>query len=173
MFLLRLLFGRREREVPITIPVDFLENERPKWPREIPVGPIWCVVANIRKEIPYGPGGKETRRGTRKFHGGAKVYVVDAFWGMAGERVTVIGHYRGKQYITCVVRNLVLENLRVELVYSPAVIRQIIKKMGHYALDGSEKSKIEAEKFAEKLRSVQKWLLEENAQKPAQQNSSG
>jgi hypothetical protein len=173
MFLLRRLFNRRKREEPTTIPVDLPENERPKWPRQIPIGPIWSVVANIRKEIPYGPGGKETRNGTRKFHGCAKVYVVDAYWGMGGENVTVIGHYRGKQYITCVVRTLYLENLRVELVYSPAVINRIVKKRGDLALDDSEKSKEKAEKFAENLRGVQKWLMEEKAQKRADQNLSG
>jgi hypothetical protein len=172
MFLLKRLFNRRKSEEPITISVDFPENERPKWPRKILVGPIWSVVANIRSEIPYGPGGKEARNGTRKFHGGAKVYVVDAFWGMGGENVTVIGHYRGKQYITCVVRNLHLENLRVELVYSPAIISRIVKKMGQYAFDGSEKSKQEAEKLAENLRGVQKWLMEEKAQKRAKQDLS-
>jgi hypothetical protein len=85
----------------------------------------------------------------------------------------VIGHYRGKQYITCVVRTLYLENLRVELVYSPAVINRIVKKRGDLALDDSEKSKEKAEKFAENLRGVQKWLMEEKAQKRADQNLSG
>jgi hypothetical protein len=173
MFFLKRFFSRHKREVPITIPVDFPENERPKWPRQIPVGPIWSVVANVRKEIPFGPGSKEIRRGTRKFHGGAKVYIVDAYWGMAGENVTVIGHYRGKEYITCVVRNLHLENLRVELVYSPAVIKRIVKKRGSLTLDGSEKSKADAELFAQNLRGVQKRLMQEKIQKHTDQTLSG
>lgn len=28
---------------------------------------IWCVVANIKREISYGPGGEETKIGTRQF----------------------------------------------------------------------------------------------------------
>jgi hypothetical protein len=36
---------------------------------------IWCVVANVRKEIPFGPNGEESKRGVKKFRGGAKVYM--------------------------------------------------------------------------------------------------
>ena len=28
------------------------------------VDPVWCPVANVVRERPYGPGGKETRRGS-------------------------------------------------------------------------------------------------------------
>jgi hypothetical protein len=31
---------------------------------------LWSVVANIKREIPFGPGGTETKVGTRQFRGG-------------------------------------------------------------------------------------------------------
>src|SRR5688572_23335387 len=134
MFLLKRLFNRHKREEPASVYTRIDAKPVPsKLPIEVPVGPIWSVVANIRSEIPSGPGGKETRNGTRKFHGGAKVYIVRVFWGMGGDSVMIIGHYRGKRYISCVIRNLYLENLRVEMVYSPAVIKRIVKQRGSLA----------------------------------------
>jgi len=38
-------------------------------------GPIWCPVAHMVAERPYGPGGGETKRGSRHFAPGAKLYV--------------------------------------------------------------------------------------------------
>ena len=60
------------------------------------VEPIWGVVANVVKERPYGPHSQETKRGTLKFNGGAKVYVALVFREHADERLTVVGHYRGR-----------------------------------------------------------------------------
>jgi hypothetical protein len=51
------------------------------------VGPIWRPVANIVQERPYGPGGAETRRGTKHFQPGAKVYVTDR-----------LGHFKGLSF---------------------------------------------------------------------------
>ena len=63
----------------------------------------WSVVANIKQEFPYGPGAKETRVGLRKFKGGAKVYIVGAFYGM-GESIVVIGQHRsGGKFVSCVI----------------------------------------------------------------------
>jgi hypothetical protein len=91
------------------------------------VEPIWGVVAKVVKERPYGPGGKESRRGTRKFNAGQKVYLWDVFWGMGGEDLTVIGRYRGKYgYITSSLRTAYLTDFRAELIYSPTIIRRII-----------------------------------------------
>jgi hypothetical protein len=38
---------------------------------------VWCIVANIVHERPYGPGGQEVRRGTKHFAPGAKVVILD------------------------------------------------------------------------------------------------
>ena len=88
--------------------------------------PVWCVVANVLFQRPYGPGGLETRPGTKHFVGGSKVYVVLFYWGMGAESVTVIGrHRKSKRYICIDMASKDLANWRVELVYSPYVIRQV------------------------------------------------
>lgn len=40
-------------------------------------GPVWCIAGNIVESRPYGPGGAETRHGTRLFKSNAKVYLAD------------------------------------------------------------------------------------------------
>jgi hypothetical protein len=42
----------------------------------------WSVVANIKREQPYGAGGIEIRNGTKQFKGGAKVYIIGSYPGM-------------------------------------------------------------------------------------------
>jgi hypothetical protein len=84
---------------------------------------IWCVVANVVTERPYGPGGAETRSGTKHFRPGAKVHIISAYAGTC-ENVVAIGHHRGSnQYSRLVVPVRHLENFRVKLAYSPEVIR--------------------------------------------------
>ena len=65
------------------------------------VSPAWCIVANIVGEHAYGPGGVQTRVGTRKLRAGSKVFVVGSFSGMGSETVTVVGRLRyTNRYIT-------------------------------------------------------------------------
>jgi len=88
--------------------------------------PVWCIVANIINVRPFGPEGKEQRHGTKHFAPKAKMYVIDFFWGMAGETITVIGrHRRSQRFITINIRSKWLVNWRVELVYSPYIIRAL------------------------------------------------
>ena len=35
---------------------------------------VWCVIANVRKEILFGPGGNETKIGTKKFRGSKGIH---------------------------------------------------------------------------------------------------
>jgi len=42
---------------------------------------VWCVVANIKREHPFGEGGIETKTGTRQFRGGTKVYIGGCYAG--------------------------------------------------------------------------------------------
>lgn len=85
--------------------------------------PVWCVVANVVTERPYGPDGAERRVGTKHFRAGAKLHIIDAYSGMC-ENVIAIGHHRGSnQYCRMVVSVRHLENFRVKLAYSPEVIR--------------------------------------------------
>jgi hypothetical protein len=41
----------------------------------------WCIVANIKQEIPFGPGGIESKSGIKKFKAGAKVSIVGSYAG--------------------------------------------------------------------------------------------
>ena len=89
------------------------------------VSPAWCIVANIVGEHAYGPGGVQTRVGTRKLRAGSKVFVVGSFSGMGSETVTVVGRLRyTNRYITISIAAKYLRNHRVRLVYSPFVIQQ-------------------------------------------------
>jgi hypothetical protein len=86
---------------------------------------IWCVVANIKREHPYGPGGAETKVGTRQFRGGTKVYIAGCYAGTC-DGVIAIGHHRkSRRFITCVVNVKHLEDFRVKLVYHPRVLQLI------------------------------------------------
>lgn len=96
--------------------------------------PVWCIAANILRERPYGPGRQELRAGTKHFAPGAKVYLIEFFWGMGGESVTVVGrHRRSHRYLTLTIRSAWVVNWRVELVYSPFVIRAIQQHPSTYA----------------------------------------
>ena len=83
----------------------------------------WCAIGNVRREIPYGPGGAEIRSGLRKFKAGAKLHVVGAYRGTC-EHILVVGQHRhdGK-YVRCVIRASAVENLRPRVVHSPSVLR--------------------------------------------------
>ncbi|MBG8556241.1 hypothetical protein [Hymenobacter guriensis] len=85
----------------------------------------WTAIANIVAERPYGPGGQETRSGTKHFQPGAKVYIIDWFPGTC-DAVTVIGHHRKSHQLMKLVMSVnFLENFRTKVCYSPAVCRII------------------------------------------------
>src|SRR5260221_14497790 len=90
-------------------------------------GPVWAIVANVRDEIPQGEGYKETRRGTNHFHTGAKVFLAGANTNTPANDVVaiVVGHYRGKGYVTVALNAWKLTNWRAELIYSPTVIARL------------------------------------------------
>jgi len=90
------------------------------------ISPIWCAVANIKKEIVSGEE-HQIKNGTKHFRGGAIIYVIDAYWGMCNS-VTVIGHHRKTgRFITIDLNHSRLEKLRLDLVYSPTVISLIYR----------------------------------------------
>lgn len=112
--------------------------------------PAWCVVANVVMERPYGPGGAEKRRGTKHFAPGAKVYVYEFFWGVAGESVTVMGrHRKSHRFIQLSMPAKHLANWRAELVYSPSVAKVIRENAEFGSLDaGTERARRRAEEIA-------------------------
>ena len=83
---------------------------------------VWCVIANVRKEILFGPGGNETKIGTKKFRGEAKVYIIDWYPGMCEDIIAIGQHRHSKSFIKCVIRAKAVENLRVKLAYVPKVV---------------------------------------------------
>ena len=88
--------------------------------------PVWCVVANIKKEIPFGPGGVEKRIGTKHFSPGTKVYCFQALWGDGYQRVQVIGRHRGShRYVTMIIKSDWLTNWRVKAEYSPSLAAKL------------------------------------------------
>jgi hypothetical protein len=86
---------------------------------------IWSIVANIKKEHPFGPGGAETKIGTRQFRGGTKVYIAGCFPGMCDSVVAIGLHRHSRRWITCCVDVRYVENFRVRLVYHPTVLDRI------------------------------------------------
>ena len=86
---------------------------------------VWSIVANIKKEHPFGPGGVETKIGTRQFRGGTKVYIAGCFPGTCDAVVAIGLHRKSRKLITCIVDIRHVENFRVKLVYHPKVIEQI------------------------------------------------
>jgi hypothetical protein len=94
---------------------------------------LWAAVGNIKETCRKGPGGREENPGTKHFRGGAKIYVIDAFWGTCDD-VTVIGqHRKSRKYMCLSMPARHIENLRVKLVYSPAV-EALMRE--HYAKSG-------------------------------------
>ena len=88
--------------------------------------PRWCVVGNVVAERLHGSEG-DVRRGTKQFSPGTKVYLVDAYWGMGGETVSVLGlARRPKRWISVDVSARVLENWRAKLIYDPGVLRRLL-----------------------------------------------
>lgn len=86
--------------------------------------PVWSVIANIVPKRLYGPYGNEIKIGTKHFTPNTKVYVVDGYWGMGGESVTVIASPRKTtQYVVITIQTSVLHNFRTKLIYKPQVLR--------------------------------------------------
>jgi hypothetical protein len=112
------------------------------------VVPIWCPVANMTSERPYGPGGQITKRGSKHFAAGAKLYFRQVMNRDGDPQLEVVGRHRGShRYVTMIVSLSWLENWRPELVYSPYVARQLypIWKTGTLG------SKLEAEFYVRKF----------------------
>lgn len=87
--------------------------------------PMWLVAANVVRWRRFGPGGQELRPGTKSYRGGAKVYVMSTYGGMAHAEVSTIGRGRGSaRWISIDMGSRHLHTFRPELVYSPAVLRR-------------------------------------------------
>lgn len=118
----------------------------------------WCLAANVILERTFGPGRSESRSGTRHFAPGAKVYVVSFFWGMGGDRLSVLGRQRKSgRWIRVVTRSRWLVNWRAEKAYAPRVVREILDhhsgwRPGEEAWAQSEEAREQVERILHGLR---------------------
>jgi hypothetical protein len=103
--------------------------------------PIWVALGNVIEERAYGEGGAEIRSGTKHFKAGAKVYVIDAYWGMCDNVIVIGRHRKTVRFMKLVIPARHLENLRLKLLYEPSVITMIKEHYGNrgYGKDVAEK----------------------------------
>ncbi len=88
----------------------------------------WCLVGNIKDKRLYGLNGLEERAGTKHFSAGTKVFCLPVQWGDGYEKIVVIGRHRGsKKFSKMIIRSDWIEKWRAKVVYSPEVIRLLIK----------------------------------------------
>ncbi len=88
------------------------------------------LKAKIVEERPFGEGGTEIKKGTKHFLPGAKVYVIDAYWGECAA-VTVIGHHRTSgRYVKLDMSVQHLENFQLRRVYSPTILSMLNQHFG-------------------------------------------
>lgn len=86
---------------------------------------VWSIVANVKREHPFGPGGMETKVGTKQFRGGSKVYINGCFPGTCDSVVCIGLQRHTRRFIVCIVDVCHVENFRVKLVYQPRVLEMI------------------------------------------------
>ncbi len=115
---LELLINEQWREIePGELPDDFQISENSNNTTE-----KWCVVANVKQEVPYGPGGKEKKSGLRKFKAGAKLHLVGSYGGTCVNVIAIGQHRHSGKYIRVVININAVENLRVKKIYSKSVL---------------------------------------------------
>lgn len=81
----------------------------------------FCAVGNIIAQHP-GEDGK-VLYGTKKFSGGTKVYIDDRTWGLNDGKISVIGLNRFKHYEIDSVDVALIENVRLQRVFKPTVLK--------------------------------------------------
>ena len=84
---------------------------------------LWCVVGNIKREIPFGPAGSEIKSGLKLFKAGAKVHIIGSYPGMCEDIIALGHHRRSGKYIHCIIKATAVENLRVKKIYSKSMLQ--------------------------------------------------
>jgi len=86
---------------------------------------VWCLAANVVSQHEIGEE-HVIVEGSRHFLPGTKVYCASMFWGMGGERCTVIGVPKYSDYpIGVVMRTDHLVDFRLERVTDPKIIKAL------------------------------------------------
>ncbi|MFF2773898.1 hypothetical protein ACFVU3_03240 [Streptomyces sp. NPDC058052] len=93
---------------------------------DVRLEPAWLVAANVVAWRRCGTGGQELRPGTKFFKGGAKVYVLDTYWGPGGHRLTVLGRERHTgRWIVIDTATRHLHGFRPQLVHTPRALERL------------------------------------------------
>ena len=122
----------------------------------------WCVVANIKHEIPYGEK-KELRNGTKHFSGKSKVIIIDWFPGPA-THVVVIGQHRvSRRHIIVTMCVDAIENFRAKQIFKPKYL-ELLK--GYQCKKCVSFNKERAEHVAAELPQWQQNLINLKNEKP-------
>jgi hypothetical protein len=88
---------------------------------------VWCLVANVTRELhPEGENG-EFRLGLKHFAPGAKLYCFPQQWGDGGEKLRVLGRHRkgGPKLIDIIISTKWLTDWRVQRVFHPHVVQTL------------------------------------------------
>lgn len=112
---------------------------------------VWCLVGNLTvKEVDSITG----RKGTKQFRNGAKLYCYPPLWGDGYENIKVIGiPRRTLKRITIIMPRKRISNFRIEKVYDPFIVKNMIENGGW---DGSFESKVHAEELLNAIKDQDK-----------------
>ena len=81
----------------------------------------FCAVGNIKAQ--HQDEGGNILYGTKAFRGGTKIYIDDRSWGRNAGHVRVIGLNRDTKYAIESVSIELIENVRIQRVYQPTVLK--------------------------------------------------
>ena len=93
--------------------------------KQVNAGGLWCVVANIKRDHPFGLFGVESKSGTHQFRGGTKGYLAGCYHRTCESVVAVDPHRQTRKFITCVVDVQHVEGFRAKVAYHPKVVELI------------------------------------------------
>jgi hypothetical protein len=101
------------------------ESERPQEPTQAQPETMWCLVGNAIDEHVIGEIG-DTRRGTKQFTAGTKVYCLPAQWGDGYASCVAVGlARRTRDWITVVIRTALIANWRAQVVHHPKALERL------------------------------------------------
>ena len=112
----------------------------------------YCVVGNIVKSHIDENG--VLRYGTSAYSGGTKVYLCGKYWDLDNERITAVGLSRGKHFYVDHVPVGLIENVRCQKAFNPAVLEIMDNwEFGDYWWQNTNDDKEATEEFVAKWNS--------------------
>ncbi|WP_280319967.1 hypothetical protein [Nocardia wallacei] len=112
------------------------------------------MTAAVEEPLAWGVAANITQAGTKHFVPGAKVWVSLPQWGDGGERLTVVGHHRGRGHrlVKLIINSKHLENFRAKGIYSPAEHRLLTESWPGRACESREEAEQSAAAWNARLR---------------------